>query len=139
DMALWDLEGKRLGVAVCRLLGGPYRPRVRCYASHWLIGADASAQVAAGAKEALRRGFTAFKWSPFSQERLRENDDREIARCTELMAAAREAAGTEVDIFVECGEKLSPRTALTVATALDRKSTRLNSSHVAISYAVFCL
>src|SRR5690625_6320461 len=27
----------------------------------------------------------------------------------------------------------------TVATATDRKSTRLNSSHVAISYAVFCL
>src|SRR5690625_2044333 len=29
--------------------------------------------------------------------------------------------------------------ALIVATGLDRKSTRLNSSHVAISYAVFCL
>src|SRR5437667_2973296 len=27
----------------------------------------------------------------------------------------------------------------TVATALDRKSTRLNSSHITISYAVFCL
>src|SRR5437868_8744562 len=26
-----------------------------------------------------------------------------------------------------------------VATTLDRKSTRLNSSHVSISYAVFCL
>src|SRR5690625_6324614 len=26
-----------------------------------------------------------------------------------------------------------------IAMALDRKSTRLNSSHVAISYAVFCL
>src|SRR5207249_5784242 len=26
-----------------------------------------------------------------------------------------------------------------VATRLDRKSTRLNSSHVSISYAVFCL
>src|SRR5690625_1292124 len=26
-----------------------------------------------------------------------------------------------------------------VGTLLDRKSTRLNSSHVAISYAVFCL
>src|SRR5690349_23064101 len=26
-----------------------------------------------------------------------------------------------------------------LATALDRKSTRLNSSHVEISYAVFCL
>src|SRR5690625_1896559 len=28
---------------------------------------------------------------------------------------------------------------LTTTYALDRKSTRLNSSHVAISYAVFCL
>src|SRR5437870_10791347 len=28
---------------------------------------------------------------------------------------------------------------LAVDRALDRKSTRLNSSHVAISYAVFCL
>src|SRR5215475_14693988 len=30
-------------------------------------------------------------------------------------------------------------TALRPATAADRKSTRLNSSHVKISYAVFCL
>src|SRR5207253_10962685 len=30
-------------------------------------------------------------------------------------------------------------TATSGATTLDRKSTRLNSSHVAISYAVFCL
>src|SRR5207249_12056531 len=29
--------------------------------------------------------------------------------------------------------------ALVVAPVLDRKSTRLNSSHVSISYAVFCL
>src|SRR5437899_9548711 len=29
--------------------------------------------------------------------------------------------------------------ALTFAAALDRKSTRLNSSHLGISYAVFCL
>src|SRR5690625_5325328 len=28
---------------------------------------------------------------------------------------------------------------MTGASAIDRKSTRLNSSHVAISYAVFCL
>src|SRR5437773_7258208 len=28
---------------------------------------------------------------------------------------------------------------LAIADALDRKSTRLNSSHITISYAVFCL
>src|SRR5690625_1010511 len=32
-----------------------------------------------------------------------------------------------------------PRTVEIVAKGADRKSTRLNSSHVAISYAVFCL
>src|SRR5437870_10077099 len=32
-----------------------------------------------------------------------------------------------------------PPQASSFAPALDRKSTRLNSSHVAISYAVFCL
>src|SRR5690606_40654478 len=31
------------------------------------------------------------------------------------------------------------RPQLVAATAIDRKSTRLNSSHVKISYAVFCL
>src|SRR5260221_4432811 len=28
---------------------------------------------------------------------------------------------------------------ITIATSVDRKSTRLNSSHTVISYAVFCL
>src|SRR5271167_5105696 len=31
------------------------------------------------------------------------------------------------------------RSAATASPTLDRKSTRLNSSHVSISYAVFCL
>src|SRR5690606_39389616 len=34
---------------------------------------------------------------------------------------------------------LSARAGLIVTANLDRKSTRLNSSHVKISYAVFCL
>ncbi len=34
DIALWDLEGKRLGVPVYRLLGGPFRMQLRGYASH---------------------------------------------------------------------------------------------------------
>src|SRR5207253_11482947 len=33
----------------------------------------------------------------------------------------------------------TPDAAAPLAELLDRKSTRLNSSHVAISYAVFCL
>src|SRR5690625_3580166 len=39
----------------------------------------------------------------------------------------------------ELADLESRDTGKTVSTARDRKSTRLNSSHVAISYAVFCL
>src|SRR3712207_8418203 len=48
-------------------------------------------------------------------------------------------------VFVLCSAELSHTTGLHipvdagVAAALDRKSTRLNSSHANISYAVFCL
>ena len=33
DVALWDLLGKRLGVPVCKLLGGNFRDRVKVYAT----------------------------------------------------------------------------------------------------------
>ncbi len=117
DIALWDLEGKRLGVPVYRLLGGPYRDRLRVYASHWLSGARTPEDAHAGAREAVARGFSAFKWTAFDPDRLREDESRAIAHAAELMAAARDAVGPDVEIYVECGERLSPRTALLAARA----------------------
>ena len=117
DIALWDLEAKRLGVPVYRLLGGPYRTQLRVYASHWLAGVTTPEQAYTGAQEAVRRGFTAFKWSPFNRAMLRTNEARAIAHAAELMAAAREGAGPEAEIFVECAEQLSPRSAALAAQA----------------------
>jgi galactonate dehydratase len=117
DIALWDIEGKRLGVPVYRLLGGPHRERLRVYASHWLSGATTPKAAAEGAREAVRRGFSAFKWTAFDAQRLRENEAAAIAHAAELMAAAREAVGPEVEIYVECAERLSPRTAVLAANA----------------------
>jgi galactonate dehydratase len=119
DIALWDLEGKRLGVPVYRLLGGPFRPKLRGYASHWLSGVTTPEGAYEGAREAVRRGFTAFKWSPFRADALREDEAGAIARAAELMAAAREAVGPNVEIFVECSEKLSPRSAVLAAKAFE--------------------
>lgn len=117
DIALWDIEGKRLGVPVYRLLGGPFRTRLRGYASHWLSGVTTPEGAFEGAREAIRRGFTAFKWGPFNPTLLRENEAKAIADATALMAAAREGAGPDAEIFVECGERLSPRTAVLAAQA----------------------
>src|SRR3989442_11679153 len=43
------------------------------------------------------------------------------------------------DHFRHVGEQLVNNRRLVVLLVRDRKSTRLNSSHVRISYAVFCL
>jgi galactonate dehydratase len=112
DLALWDLEGKRLGVPVHRLLGGAHRDRLRVYASHWLRGAKTPEDAHAAAREAVRRGFTAFKFSALTREALKADEAGAIRRATEMMAAAREGAGPDVDIFIECSELLTPRTAV---------------------------
>src|SRR5207253_6182355 len=49
--------------------------------------------------------------------------------------AMKQTAGSEM---FERGHEKLPRVKISLGS-LDRKSTRLNSSHVAISYAVFCL
>jgi galactonate dehydratase len=58
DQALWDLNGKALGVPVWRLLGGKVRDRIAAYA--W-IGGDRPAEVAAAAAVRRGQGFKAVK------------------------------------------------------------------------------
>jgi galactonate dehydratase len=117
DIALWDLEGKRLGVPVARLLGGAIRTRLRAYASHWMQGVDTPEAAYETAREATRRGFSAFKWRPFSAEGLRDNEADALRRAASLMEAARDGAG-DAEIFIECSEFLSPRTAPMLDVAL---------------------
>src|SRR5256885_12467694 len=57
--------------------------------------------------------------------------------------------GTTTGVVTDPGSPIDPATGITLLTLadgttqffdpLDRKSTRLNSSHLVISYAVFCL
>jgi galactonate dehydratase len=117
DLALWDLEGKRLGVPVHRLLGGALRTRIRAYASHWLRDAATPAEAHDRAAEAVNLGYRGFKWSLGDWW---SNDDElgSLQRASEFMAAAREGAGPTTEIFVECAERFSPRTALRAAEAL---------------------
>jgi galactonate dehydratase len=117
DMALWDIEGKRLGVPVYRLLGGPYRTEIPTYASRWLFGVKTPEEACARAQEAVRRGFRGFKWNPFNYEELQTDESAAIRRATELMEAARDGAGDNVEIYVDCSESLSHRTAQRAAAA----------------------
>src|SRR5690554_7191996 len=60
----------------------------------------------------------------------------------ELIGSSRPAVRHNLDLYNDNQlEKLIRKVAerMEIGTSVDRKSTRLNSSHVRISYAVFCL
>src|SRR3712207_7511542 len=64
---------------------------------------------------------------------LRQYDERSAAQAWDTMRAALGPGGVVVEgTCDEWGRR-------SVWVSLDRKSTRLNSSHANISYAVFCL
>lgn len=117
DLALWDLEGQRLGVPVHRLLGGALRDRIPTYASHWLQCARTPEQAREGAAAAVELGYSGFKfsidafWNP-------GNEIQSIGRLRDFLAGARDGAGPDVEIYIECAELLSAPAATRLATAL---------------------
>src|SRR2546430_8382093 len=76
------------------------------------------------------KGFDAFKW------RIGAECGRDIdawpGRTEAIVPQVARALGDDVARLVDANSAFSARRA-------DRKSTRLNSSHSQISYAVFCL
>ena len=131
DIALWDLKGKRLGVPVYDLLGGPTRERVRVY--RHLRGTTAEELV----EDALRwreQGFTALRFGP-----LAAFDDHSLAtgirrpRSSQTIAATealRDALGDGVDLLLDAHTMFSPPRRPTSATRSSRTastSTRTRS------------
>ncbi|MER8037336.1 mandelate racemase/muconate lactonizing enzyme family protein [Streptomyces hydrogenans] len=90
DLALWDLRGKLAGVPVHRLLGGPIRERVDCYASPVALHADPedSARQALGF---VADGFRALKVKIGRGERT----DRAH------LTAVRAAVGDDIEILTD--------------------------------------
>ncbi|MFB7619968.1 mandelate racemase/muconate lactonizing enzyme family protein [Kitasatospora sp. NPDC056181] len=101
DLALWDLRGKLAGVPVHRLLGGPIRETVDCYASPVALHADPedSAEQALGFVDA---GFKALKVKIGRGERT----DRAH------LTAVRAAVGDDIEILtdVNCAYDLDQAT-----------------------------
>jgi galactonate dehydratase len=116
DLALWDIEGKRLGQPVWRLLGAAEAKPMRVYYSHWSQDLnprtpDRLADLAAKTREA---GWTCVKWvlprGGTESERLR--------RLTAEVEAVRRGGGPDLDIGLEMWETFTARSALEFARAV---------------------
>jgi len=118
DQALWDIEAKRLGVPLHRLLGGPLQKDQRVYLTHWDASiprdkrdAAALADLAAGT---LAKGWTAVKYTLPQADNELERIDKNVRE----LAAIRNVFGTHADIALECAETFSVRSAIQFANAI---------------------
>jgi galactonate dehydratase len=125
EQALWDVNGRALGVPVHRLLGGAVREQIRLYANvNRHVTDRAPAGFARAARAAVAGGFTAVKLAPFDGVHWAQRDRAEagalLARGIERVAAVREAVGPEVELMVDCHERLNLEMALGVARDFER-------------------
>jgi len=116
DIALWDIEGKRLNAPVWRLLGGNNAKPMRVYWSHWSnnLKQRSPEALATLAQQTVADGWTAVKWviPRASPERER------LQQLVSEIEAIRKAVGMSLDICLELYETYSLRSALDLARAV---------------------
>ncbi|MCS7223169.1 MAG: L-rhamnonate dehydratase [Armatimonadetes bacterium] len=105
DLALWDVKGKVLGLPVFRLIGGPQKEKIFCYAT----GNDTDWH--------LELGFQATKlacpYGPVDGMRGLEENEKLVAQTRELVGDSREVMldcwmALDVDYAVTLAERLRP-------------------------------
>jgi L-alanine-DL-glutamate epimerase-like enolase superfamily enzyme len=120
DLALWDLKGKRLGVPVYELLGGPTRDKVRVY--RHLIG-DTKEELVEDALSWTERGFTALRYCPLealdAKSMTSWDPQRSIVATIKGTEALRLALGDGVDLLLDAHTMFSPIETVTLARALE--------------------
>src|SRR6476646_7788199 len=117
DIALWDLEAKRLGISLHRLLGGPPRPQLRAYFTHWSasIRNNTTEEFHDLAQRTKESGWTAIKWTlP-----LKGTEAERIKAAIGQIEAVRKAVGYDPDIGLEAAETFSVRSAILFARAIE--------------------
>ena len=123
ETALWDLLGKSLGRAGLSVAwAGRYRERIRLYADVGHGEGNTPEGWAQRAREGVQDGYQAIKFdidnsaNELKQDAVnRELSSAELKKMTSLVAAAREAAGDEIDISIDCHSLFSVHAAMKLA------------------------
>jgi galactonate dehydratase len=115
EQALWDIKGKRLGVPVYELLGGPVRDKMRVYA--W-IGGDRPAELIAMARERMEQGYSAVKMNATGDMEWIDSLAK-VQEAVERVGALREAVGSRLEIGIDFHGRVHKGMAKVLARALD--------------------
>ena len=115
DIALYDIKGKHFDVPIWELLGGNCRDKIRL---HLLGGGGTPETMFDAAKAAVEEGFTALKFDPLVGNFQDMAVDRLVNTARDLVAAAREGGGPDLDLIVEVHRKLTPMNSIVLEAAL---------------------
>ena len=115
DIALWDIKGKHFEVPIWELLGGNCRDKIRL---HLLGGGSTPETMYDAAKAAVEEGFTALKFDPVVGGFQDMTVDQLVKTARDIVAAAREGGGPDLDLIVEVHRKLTPMNGIVLESAL---------------------
>jgi L-alanine-DL-glutamate epimerase-like enolase superfamily enzyme len=120
DMALWDIKGKKLGVPVYELLGGPTRDKVRVYRH---LSGHTPEETVEDSYRWLERGFNVLRFAPLAaldDHHMNNWDPHKAIRATIKGAAALRAAhGDKIEILLDAHTMFSPAETITLARAME--------------------
>jgi L-alanine-DL-glutamate epimerase-like enolase superfamily enzyme len=102
DLALWDIQGKRLGAPVYDLLGGPARQYIECYST----GYPWQGSLEETARACLAAGFRAFRASIGDVKDGLFHARREIDKAAEACRLLREAIGPQGEWSIDFHTRL---------------------------------
>ena len=144
ELALWDIKGKRYGVPVHQLVGGPHRDKQRVYWSHLATYRAGNARFYGGAPlmtwedvadcaaESVERGYTAFKTNiVFPGENSRainqgffQSDDQNaptelVNHAVKQISVMREAVGPDIGIALDINFNFKTEGAIRIARELE--------------------
>jgi len=121
EIALWDILGKKLGVPVYKLLGGPCRDKIRAYVSLFVYGkTESPEELSKTASEVVRRGYTALKFNPNPPDYAKKDPDQITKAAFQRVRAVRDAVGDDILVCLDyAGTEFSPANAIKMAKVLE--------------------
>jgi len=118
DIALWDIQGKNLGVPTYELLGGLVRDKVVCYPH---IGGNTLQDLVDNAKKKVDQGWRFVRWGTPTDGQLIE--PRKAARQTlKQCEVVRQSVGDDIEILIDVHTRLDPPHVIPLCRSLEQFS-----------------